>query len=184
MLLPAATDKQEHATAVEHHMQTVLNGPPAAVNQDAHELWCTMLETKDYPSDPDVLRLIAYYQFPHVRDQLMADIPGIDEPPEHILFAQTHAAPNWSRIEWAKQLLTHTYTLTAPEHAAPILTTIGYINWWEGRGSKAHQYLQLALDTDPGYRFARVSDQMLGAGIIAGWNTNKDTAYKNPLDMP
>ncbi|WP_454810459.1 hypothetical protein [Paenarthrobacter nitroguajacolicus] len=61
------------------------------------------------------------------------------------------------------------------------MTTIGHINWWEGRGSKAHQYLQLALDT--GYRFARLSDQMLGAGIIAGWNTNKDTAYKTNLEI-
>jgi len=43
------------------------------------------------------------------------------------------------------------------QHAAPILTTIGYINWWEGRGSKAHQYMQLALDTDPGYLFARLT---------------------------
>ncbi|MFF2840611.1 DUF4192 family protein [Paenarthrobacter sp. NPDC057981] len=59
-----------------------------------------------------------------------------------------------------------------------MLTTIGHINWWQGRGSKAHQYLQLALDTDPGYRFARLSDQMLGAGIVAGWNTNRDTAFK------
>ncbi|WP_396136675.1 MULTISPECIES: hypothetical protein [unclassified Arthrobacter] len=40
-----------------------------------------------------------------------------------------------------------------------MLTTIGYINWWEGRGSKAHQYMHLALDTDPGYRFARLTDQ-------------------------
>ncbi|MEV7661945.1 hypothetical protein [Paenarthrobacter sp. NPDC089316] len=88
-----------------------------------------MLETTDYPTDTDVLKLIAYYQFPHIRDRLMADIPGINQPPEHILFAQTTQAPDWSRIEWAKQLLTHTYTLTAPQHAAPILTTIGYINW-------------------------------------------------------
>ncbi|MFE4080296.1 DUF4192 domain-containing protein [Paenarthrobacter sp. YIM B13468] len=182
--LPAATNKQAHATAVEHHKQTITSRPPANATQDAHQLWTTMLENKDYPTDQDALKLIAYYQFPHIRDQLMADIPGLDEPPEHILFAQTTQAPNWSRIEWAKQLLTHTYTLTAPEHAAPILTTIGYINWWEGRGSKAHQYLQLALDTDPGYRFARLTDHMLGAGIIAGWNTNKNTAYKTNLDMP
>ncbi|AFR28660.1 DUF4192 domain-containing protein [Arthrobacter sp. Rue61a] len=182
--LPAATDKQEHATAVAHHMETILNTPPASAARGAHRLWTTMLETKDYPTDQDVLQLIAYFQFPHIRDRLMADIPGIDEPPEHILFAQTTTAPNWSRIEWAKQLLTHTYTLTAPEHAAPVLTTIGYINWWEGRGSKAHQYLQLALDTDPGYRFARLTDHMLGAGIIAGWNTNKNTAYRNQLEMP
>ena len=44
--------------------------------------------------------------------------------------------------------------------------------------------MQLALDTDPGYRFARLIDQMLGAGIVAGWNTNKNTAYKTRLDMP
>ncbi|MEV7605737.1 DUF4192 domain-containing protein [Paenarthrobacter sp. NPDC089322] len=182
--LPAATDKAEHATAVEHHKGTILNGPPATALHDAHELWTGMLATKDYPTDQDVLKLIAYFQVPHIRDRLMADIPGINEPPEHILFAQTTQAPNWSRIEWAKQLLTHTYTLTAPEHAAPILTTIGYINWWEGRGSKAHQDLQLALDTDPGYRFARLTDHMLGAGIIAGWNTNKSTAYRNNLEMP
>ncbi|TAP42831.1 DUF4192 domain-containing protein [Arthrobacter sp. S39] len=182
--LPVATDKQEHAAAVEHHMETIVNGSPTEAARDARQLWTTMLETKDYPTDDSVLKLIAYYQFPHIRDRLMADIPGIDEPPEHILFAQTTTAPNWSRIEWAKQLLTHTYTLTAPQHAAPILTTIGYINWWEGRGSKAHQYLQLALDTNPGYRFARLTDHMLGAGIIAGWNTNKNTAYRNGFNLP
>ena len=147
-------------------MKTILNGPPAAATQEAHLLWTTMFNSKDYPTDEDTLARIAY------------------EPPEHIFLAQTSTAPNWSRIEWAKQLLTHIYTLTAPEHAAPIPTTIGYIRWWEGRGSKAHQYLQLALDADPGYRFARLSDQMLGAGIIAGWHTNKDTAYKTHLDMP
>lgn len=143
-----------------------------------------MLESSDFPNDEDCTTLIANFQFPHIRDRLMADIPGINEPPQHILFAQTETAPKWSRIEWAQQLLIHAYTRTSPQHAAPILTTIGYINWWEGRGSKAHQYMQLALDTDPGYRFARLTDQMLGAGIIAGWNTNKNTAYKTRLDMP
>ena len=95
--LPAATDKQEHATAVEHHKQTILSRPPANATHDGHQLWTTMLETKDYPTDDSVLKLIAYYQFPHIRDRLMADIPAIDEPPEGILFA-------------------HTYTRTAPEH--------------------------------------------------------------------
>ncbi|RDV10441.1 hypothetical protein DXK94_07820 [Arthrobacter sp. RT-1] len=70
-------------------------------------------------------------------------------PCQQILFAQTEAAPKWSHIEWAQQVLLHAYTLTGAEHAAPALTAIGYINWWEGRGSKAHQFLQLALDTDP-----------------------------------
>jgi hypothetical protein len=104
---------------------------------------------------------------------------------QQILFTQTQEPPKWSRIEWAQQLLLHAYTRTSPQHAAPVLTAIGYINWWEGRGSKAHQFLQLALDTDPAYRLARLSDQMIGAGMVAGWSMNKDTAYKTlPYDMP
>ncbi|MGO4588937.1 DUF4192 domain-containing protein [Paenarthrobacter sp. 2TAF44] len=178
--LPAATDQREYATAVEHYKQTILSGETTAATQEAHQLWISMLDSKDYPTDKDALKLVAYFQFPHVRDRLMAVIPGIDELPERILFAQTGTAPDWSRVEWAKQLLTNAYTLISPEHAAPILTTIGYINWWEGRGSKAHQYLQLALETDPGYRSARLTDHMLGAGIIAGWNTQQEHRIQKP----
>ena len=41
-----------------------------------------------------------------------------------------------------------------------------------------------ALDTGPGYCFTRLTDHMLGAGIIAGWNTNQNTAKKTHLDVP
>ncbi|UUL75472.1 DUF4192 domain-containing protein [Pseudarthrobacter sp. Fe7] len=149
------------------------------------KLWGNMLGSTDFPSDDDCHALVANLQFPAIRDRLIADIPGMDEPMQQILFAQTKEPPKWSRIEWAQQLLLHAYTRTSPEHAAPVLTAIGYINWWEGRGSKAHQFLQLALDTDPAYRLARLSDQMVGSGIVAGWNMNKSTAYKAlPFDMP
>ena len=118
-------------------------------------------------------------------DTLIADIPGVDEPMQQFLFAQTDQAPKWSRIEWAQQFLLHAYTRTSAEHAAPVLTAIGYINWLEGRGSKAHQFLHLALDTDPAYRLARLSDQMIGSCIVAGRNMNKETAYKTlPFDLP
>ena len=41
----------------------------------------------------------------------------------------------------------------------------------------------VALDTDPAYRLARLSDQMIGSGLVAGWNMNKNTAYKTlPFD--
>jgi len=144
-----------------------------------------MLRSTDFPSDEDCQALVANLQFPAIRDRLIADIPGMDEPMQQILFAQTKEPPKWSRIEWAQQLLLHAYTRTSPEHAAPVLTAIGYINWWEGKGSKAHQFLQLALDTDPAYRLARLSDQMVGSGIVAGWNMNKNTAYKAlPFDLP
>ena len=97
----------------------------------------------------------------------MADIPGIDEPMDRVLLAQTDSKPHCSRVEWAEQLLVHAYTRSSTRHPAPILTAIAFINWWEGRGSKAHQFLQLALEADPGYHLARLSDQMIGRGIVA-----------------
>lgn len=151
--------------------------------EQGRKLWAGILDSSTFPTDDDCHALIANLQFPAIRDRLIADIPCVDEPLQHILFAQTDTAPKWSRIEWAQQLLLHAYTRTSPEHAAPVLTAIGYINWWEGKGSKAHQFLQLALDNDPAYRLARLSDQMIGSGIVAGWNMDKDTAYKAlPLD--
>ncbi|MDP9889061.1 DUF4192 domain-containing protein [Pseudarthrobacter enclensis] len=178
VILPITREALAKAAAVEHHMDTIRTLPTGTATQRARELWANMLDTTSYPTDDDCHALVANLQFTAIRDRLIADIPGIDEPMQRILFAQTDGAPKWSRIEWAQQLLLHAYTRTSPQHSAPVLTTIGYINWWEGRGSKAHQFLQLALDSDPAYRLARLSDQMIGSGLVAGWNMNKTTAYK------
>lgn len=183
--LPATGPTAAKAAAVESHMDSIRSQTTETAILHGRELWGNMLGSTDFPSDDDCHALVANLQFPAIRDRLIADIPGMDEPMQHILFAQTTEAPKWSRIEWAQQLLLHAYTRTSPEHAAPVLTAIGYINWWEGKGSKAHQFLQLALDTDPAYRLARLSDQMVGSGIVAGWSMNKNTAYKAlPFDMP
>ena len=176
--LPTTGHDMTKATAVENHMNAIRNKSDGEAIRHGRKLWADMLDSKSFPSDEECHALVANLQFPGIRDRLIADIPGLDEPMQQILFAQTDGTPKWSRIEWAQQLLLHAYTRTSPQHAAPVLTTIGYINWWEGRGSKAHQFLQLALDTDPAYRLARLSDQMIGAGLVAGWNMNKNTAYK------
>ncbi|WOC62674.1 DUF4192 domain-containing protein [Paenarthrobacter sp. AT5] len=183
--LPSTSQEATKAAAVEHHMETIRTWSTDTALQQGRKLWADMLDSTVFPSDDSCHALVANLQFPAIRDRLIADIPGVDEPMQQILFAQTQAAPKWSRIEWAQQLLLRAYTRTTAEHAAPVLTAIGYINWWEGKGSKAHQFLQLALDTDPAYRLARLSDQMIGSGIVAGWNMNKDTAYKTlPFDVP
>jgi hypothetical protein len=176
--LPTTREAAAKATAVEHYMETIRSQESDDALQQGRELWSDMLDSKNFPNDEDCHALVAHLQFPAIRDRLIADIPGVDEPMQHILFAQTESAPKWSRIEWAQQLLLHAYTRTSAEHAAPVLTAIGYINWWEGKGSKAHQFLQLALDNDPAYRLARLSHQMIGSDHVAGWNMNKDTTYK------
>ncbi|MEC5193295.1 MULTISPECIES: DUF4192 domain-containing protein [unclassified Arthrobacter] len=177
--LPAPPKETQAAAAVERCMKSIQRLNIGTAMDQARTLWTGMLATKTYPNDQQTIGLIANLQFPTIRDQLMADIPGIDEPLDQVLLAQTQCKPQWSRIEWAEQMLVHAYTHSSTKHAAPILTAIAFINWWEGRGSKAHQFLQLALEADPDYRLARLSDQMIGSGMVAGWNMDRNTAYRN-----
>ncbi|MCO4239618.1 DUF4192 family protein [Pseudarthrobacter raffinosi] len=137
------------------------------VRDRARTLWTEMLAGKSFPTDEQIISLIASLQFPTIRDQLMADIPGIDEPMNRVLLAQTNSNPHWSRVKWAEQVLLHAYTRSSTRHSAPILTAIAFINWWEGRGSKAHQFLQLALEADPGYHLGRLSELMICSGSVA-----------------
>jgi hypothetical protein len=174
--LPASTKESQTLDAVENRVAAIQGPSHCEAMAQAMTLWTEMLEAKTHPDDEQTIGLIANFQFPAIRDQLMADIPGIDEPMDRILLAQTHGKPQWSRVEWAEQLLVHAYTHS---HSAPSLTAIAFINWWEGRGSKAHQFLDLALEADPNYRLARLSDQMIGTGMVAGWSIDKSAAYRD-----
>ncbi|MCA4132619.1 DUF4192 family protein [Arthrobacter sp. M4] len=183
--LPAPTKQAANADGVNEHINAIRKLNADTAISQGRKLWSEMLDATTYPSEEDTIALIANFHYAAIRDRLIADIPGLDEPIDRILFAQTNGTPHWSRIEWAQQLLIHAYTRTSQQHAAPILTAIGYINWWEGRGSKAHQFLQLALEADPNYHLARLSDQMVGSGIVAGWSTDKNKAHpQHGLGMP
>ncbi|WP_426979884.1 DUF4192 family protein [Pseudarthrobacter sp. O4] len=95
-----------------------------------------------------------------------------------MVVTQTHGGPQWSGVEWAQQLLLHAYTHNSTRHSAPILTAVAYINWREGRGSKARQFLELALEADPTNRLARLSDLMIGCGMVSGWNMDDEGALR------
>ncbi|MDD1477901.1 DUF4192 domain-containing protein [Arthrobacter sp. H16F315] len=177
--LPPSLKDSQTVDAVEKRLAAIHGLSNWDAMKQARALWTEMLEAKTYPDDEQTIGLIANLQFPAIRDQLMADIPGIDEPMDRVLMAQTDSKPQWSRVEWAEQLLVHAYTHSATMHSAPTLTAIAFINWWEGRGSKAHQFLQLALEADPNYHLARLSDQMIGAGMVAGWSMDCGTAYRD-----
>ena len=146
--LPPSTKETQTADAVENFVNSIQSLNVRDAMDRARTLWTEMLDAKSFPTDEQIVSLIAGLQFPTIRDQLMADIPGIDEPMDRVLLAQTNSKPHWSRVEWADQLLLHAYTRST-RHSAPIFTAIAFINWWEGRGSKAHQFRQLALEADP-----------------------------------
>ncbi|MHC6220642.1 DUF4192 family protein [Arthrobacter sp. MMS24-S77] len=159
--LPPA-NKKATFDAVEERVNSIGQCHNHSAIEKARTLWAGILEAKTYPTEDQTIALIANFQFAAIRDQLMADIPGVDGPMEKILLAQTPGKPQWARVEWAQQILLRAYTDSSTQHSVPLLTAFGYINWWEGRGSKAHQYMQLALEADPAYRLAKLSDQLLG----------------------
>ncbi|MFQ4149720.1 DUF4192 domain-containing protein [Arthrobacter sp. LAPM80] len=154
--------------------------PPVATAK-ARTLWGGLLEATDLPTDAQSAELLADFKFISVRDRLLADIPGLDDSLGDLLLGQTKRPPHWQRVDRAQELLLHLYTRADGPDAAPILTSLGIIQWWEGKGSRAHQCFHHALEADPNYRLAQLSDQMVGAGILASWSVDKNSAYQPPM---
>lgn len=78
------------------------------------------------------------------------------------------------------EILLQLYTRTDGTDSEPFLTSLGVIQWWEGHSGKAHACFQRALDSDPDYRLAQLTDQMVREGILSDWATDKHTAYQPP----
>ncbi|WP_207346386.1 DUF4192 domain-containing protein [Arthrobacter sp. E3] len=154
--------------------------PPVATAK-ARILWGGLLEGAGLPTDAQSAELLADFKFISVRDRLLADIPGLDDNLGDLLLGQTKRPPQWQRVDRAQELLLHLYTRADGADAAPVLTSLGIIQWWEGKGSRAHQCFQHALEADPNYRLAQLSDQLVGAGILAPWAMDKNSAYQPPM---
>ncbi|MEV8181518.1 DUF4192 domain-containing protein [Specibacter sp. NPDC078692] len=154
--------------------------PPAATAK-ARTLWGALLNDAALPTDAQSAELLADFKFISVRDRLLADIPGLDDSMGNLLLGQTKRPPQWQRVDRAQELLLHLYTRADGPDAAPVLTSLGIIQWWEGKGSRAHQCFQHALEADPNYKLAQLSDQMVAAGILAPWAMDKSSAYQPPM---
>ncbi|MFQ4150344.1 DUF4192 domain-containing protein [Arthrobacter sp. LAPM80] len=145
----------------------------------AYRLWTELIDHGGEPTHDQLAEVLAGLQHVGLRDQILADMPGINEPMAATLFGATEEAPQWDRIDNSEKLLRQLLTIAAPTHAAAPLTMLGHICWWKGRGTAAANYMHVALTFDPDYHLAMLLDQMLGAGVVAGWAQHKNTAYRN-----
>ncbi|WP_343319323.1 DUF4192 family protein [Arthrobacter sp. TMP15] len=93
---------------------------------------------------------------------------------------ESQQSPHWQRVDRASEVLFQLYMRTDGTDAAPVLTSLGVIQWWEGHGSKAHECFQRALESDPEYRLAQLTDHLVREGIVSDWATDKQTAYQPP----
>lgn len=153
--------------------------PPAATAK-ARFLWGGLLDGSDLPTDAQSAELLADFKFISVRDRFLADIPGLEGILGDLLMGQTKRPPHWQRVDRAQELLLHLHSGRRPRRC-PYPDKSGIIQWWEGKGSRAHQCFQHALEADPNCRLAQLSDQMAGAGITAPWAMDKDSAYQPPM---
>jgi len=153
---------------------------PHDATEQARNLWARMLDGGADPTDDEAAELIAYLKFITVRDRLIADIPGIEDSMRDLLLGQTTQSPHWQRVDRATDVLFHLYMRADGPDTAPVLTSLGVIQWWEGHGSKAHQCFQKALEADPDYRLAQLTDHLVRDGILADWATSRHNAYQPP----
>ncbi|MDJ0357670.1 DUF4192 family protein [Paenarthrobacter sp. PH39-S1] len=152
---------------------------PAQSLDAAYRLWMELIDHGGEPTHEQLAEVLAGLQHVGLRDQILADMPGINQPMAATLFGATEEAPQWDRIDNSEKLLRQLLTIAAPAHAAAPLTMLGHICWWKGRGTAAANYMHVALTFDPDYHLARLLDQMLGAGVVSGWAQHKNTAYRN-----
>ncbi|WP_425864748.1 DUF4192 domain-containing protein [Arthrobacter sp. TWP1-1] len=164
---------------LRHCFRIEAMNPEAAITR-ARILWNTMLDGGNEPTDDQAAELIANLKFISVRDRLLADIPGIEDSMRDILLGQTKQSPHWNRVDRASELLFQLYMRTDGTDAAPVLTSLGVIQWWEGHSSKAHACFQRALEADPEYRLAQLTDFLVRDGILSDWATDRQTAYQPP----
>lgn len=177
--IPAVALRDVSEQVAQHCARIEAMHPQVAIGR-ARSIWGHLLDTINMPDDEQSAELLADFKFSSVRDRLLADIPGLDAPLGELLLAETKRPPRWHRVDRAEQLLFHLCTRADQRDIAPVLTSLGIIQWWEGKGSRAHQCFQHALETDPHYRLAQLGDQMIGAGIVARWATDKNAAYQPP----
>jgi hypothetical protein len=164
--------------AVEAAFQNISTNPAKCLDA-AYRLWTELIDHGADPTHDQLAEVLAGLQHVGLRDQILADMPGINEPMAATLFGATDEAPQWDRIDSSEKLLRQLLTIAAPTHAAAPLTMLGHICWWKGRGTAAANYMHVALTFDPDYHLARLLDQMLGAGVVSGWAQHKNTAYRN-----
>lgn len=148
----------------------------APVMRRVRSIWSEALGT--VPDADTACLLVAFVQNVGLRDRLMADLFNTEEAEfENVLLGQLTTRPTWKRVEQGQALTLELLAQTPQEFRAPLYMMLGFISWYQGRGSVANQYMDKALKVTPGYRLATLFKELIAIGYIAPVNLDKKLAY-------
>ncbi|NJC22121.1 hypothetical protein BJ994_001197 [Arthrobacter pigmenti] len=93
------------------------------------------------------------------------------------VFLATSEFPDWQRLDAAYSIFLGFSAIAEGESRAALLSILGWLEWARGRGSRAHRFLQEALDETPAYTLAELLLQLVGSGSLAPWARSRDTSW-------
>ena len=93
------------------------------------------------------------------------------------VFLATLSAPDWDRLDAAHALFLRLTAVASGQPRSALFSILGWLEWARGRGSRAHHYLQEALNETPGYTLAELLLTLVGTGSLAPWARRRETAW-------
>ena len=135
-------------------------------------------EEVELPYACDALKNVQYVQPGGVSAE-PADPENGDNPAAlyREVFLATLSVPDWDRLDAAHALFLGLTAVASGQPRAALLSILGWLEWARGRGSRAHHYLQEALDEAPGYTLAELLLTLVGTGSLAPWARRRETAW-------
>lgn len=99
-----------------------------------------------------------------------------------VLLGDSPQAPQWARVDRAADLLLGLYYGSEGPSKAAAGTLLAWIEWARGRGSMAHEALEMVLQEFPDYSLARLLSDFVATGTLPVWATDRDSSWSGSAE--
>jgi hypothetical protein len=99
-----------------------------------------------------------------------------------VLLGSSAQAPQWVRVDRAADLLVRLYCASDGQSKAAAGTLLAWIEWARGRGSMAHEALEMVLQEFPDYSLARLLRDFVETGTLPDWAMDRDSSWSGSAE--
>lgn len=134
---------------------------------EARELWERCLTRGFGPSEPEAMRLVAYFQREEMSIRLCADVVDTSNDPSVLMLTtlgRNEKRLSMRRVESAQSLLMNLMQWTDDAHRPRLLHALAWVNWTRGDSLVAIQCLEEAAKLDEKWGKCVLSTLIKGGG--------------------